>query len=205
VADFVRQQLVWDHEYEDILQSICDEQEDKEFKLRPYSHFLSCSGLDFTVKRDDALENAIDNDLLTHSLFDLVLGHRAKSFALSHYIDIHMARLKILSFLTKHQHKLSPKANINDIWWDQVSPHLMAPQEWISVELREDGAFLTLFESWLHDSNSLQAWLSNFEAETALVNNPEAENRVFSASTAMAALEWAKVGQLEVGQMKFNI
>jgi len=200
VVDHVRQQLLQDEERDKILRAIEDRRMGRSHVTGEYTGWLSHSGLDFKKGEPD-LTAAIDSNRLLRALFDLMLGRRAKSRQLGHYTEVHDARCLVRSFLVEHGNLMSSMQKIGKVWWDGINPIITPGKPWISTALRENGSFLSVFESWLSSGEHLQHWLDSFEAETVLVNNPEGTNRVFSATVAAEVLKWAKVGRLNGDQL----
>lgn len=193
VVDFVRQQLLQSEERFSIRSVIRARLRGESSPENIYDIWLSYSAID--VEKNQA--TFVDEDgleLLTHSLFDLLLGTVVKSFHLDHYSEIHAVRDAISSFIAKWSSSTFQRQEEHGLWWDGVSPQRSPSKPWISLELREDCRFFSLFEIWLEDGEQLQTWLGEFEAKTVLVNNPQDITRVFSEENATEVSSWAKVG-----------
>lgn len=198
VADHTREQLLCEKEKEKIQRAISDGQG---LTLSPthslYGTWIAYSGLDLVAGHPSVKEAIEDGDLL-RALFDLGLGQRAKNSTLSSYTEIHAARASIRSFFILFGEHMSSAVNPDRLWWDEIQSHQAIHKSWISTRLKQDRRLLPIFEGWLKDSEHLQSWLENFEADTLLVNNPQDEGRFFSESTAIMLLGWAEVRPLSI-------
>jgi hypothetical protein len=193
VVDYVRRQLMIVDEKQKIRSSIDRRKRGKGHKRNLYDMWLFYTGLDFENEGPDLTE-AIENNDLRQAFFDLVLGQRVKAFQLCPYVEVYAARALIESFILDFDCCMVSPMPIDCLWWDGINANGIPPKPWVSVTLRDDDDFLPILESWHRDSEHLQTWLDSLEAETLLVNNPKEKNRVFSETTAVEVLKWAKVG-----------
>ena len=196
VADYVRKQLLREQEENSIRQAIQNRQEGLDDIHSPYDCWLVYSGINFSDNGAKLADTIASGDLL-HTLFDLTLGQSVKTNMLSHYTEFHQARCTIRSFFIRFSEDISPEANLDTLWWDMAYVPQTPKKRWVSASLKSHSAFLSVLESWLSDSNDLQAWLDGCEAEGRLVNNPNDPDRVFSELAATEVLRSVKVGRLK--------
>jgi len=194
VSDYVRKQLLRQEEENSIRQAIENRQEGQRDINDTYERWLWYSGIDFETQALN-LRNIIARGDLLRALFDLTLDQSVRHM-LNHYTEFHEARRTIQLFFTKFANRISEGENPDGLWWDGAFVSQSPDKRWISVSLKNHSSFLPILESWLSDSDYLQSWLRDYEAETPLVNNPRGENRVFSESIAMGVLQFIKVRYL---------
>jgi len=192
VAEQVRTQLLQDSEEEKVRQAVEDRVKGGVPCDGLYSAWLSYSALDFSDP-PPALVSAVNEGTLQRALFDLMLGQRVKSFKLNYYSEVHMVRSWIKDFFSKQCVYMRPMPDTEKLWWDGINPLRTSHSGWVSGELKEKGSLFSVLERWIGDSDHLQQQLSTFEATTLVVNNPMDENRVFSQTTAQAAMNWIQV------------
>lgn len=192
VAEHVRQQLLREEEENRIRQAIENRREGRDVINGPYECWLSYSGVNFTNYSPD-LADAVAGGHLLHALFDIALGQTVKIQMLNQYTEVHEVRRSIEAFFIKYSDRMSAEADPDELWWDKAYIPQAISRRWISTALKSNESFLSVLESWVSDSGSLQAWLENLEATTPLVNNPESMDRVLSESAAVGIIKSAKV------------
>lgn len=193
-ADFVRKELLCDEQLEDIRSSIYDRIGRPGYTNGLYRAWLNHSGLDFENK-SSTLIRFIEKGILQHALFDLMLGRRVKSLQLGYYSEVHQLRNLVGELVGECSDSLGG-IQLNKLWWDGIDPLSTAHRPWVSPELRRDPGFIQILESWLSDSEWLQKWLDDFEAEAPVVNDPSSPDRIFSEKVATIVLGFAMVRSL---------
>lgn len=205
VADYVREQLLREDERNAIGRAIDSRREGRADPDGQYDCWLRHSGIDFTDEERD-LANAIAGGHLLRALFDLTLGRSIRTRMLNNYTEFREVRRAVRAvFFMAHQTISLP--DLDRLWWDEAYISKTPEKRWISIPLKSHSAFLPILESWLKDSEYLQTWLTNYEAETPIVNNPRStvEKRAFSGSTAVELLKFVKVGVLRIFRARISI
>lgn len=204
VAGYVRRQLLHVEEERRIKGIICERQNGRDHGGGLYHISLTHSGLEFD-KEDPPLKVAIESGLLLHALFDLNLCHRVKIHMIKHYTEVHEVRAKMKLFFLDQSNSTPPTMELDQRWWDGISPKCLIQDPWMSTELKQRRWLVPLLESWLDDSEHLQSWLDHFEATTRIVNNPLDEDRVFPQCVAIRLMKTTKVRHLDVTGPEFGL
>ena len=159
-----------------------------------YQRCLSHSGLDFDGE-NPALTDAIASGLLYGHLTDLGLGHYVKTSKIQRYTEFHSVRHSVSWLVSEWVDMgiLCPDVDLDHLWWDACYETEGLHCPWIPLPLKEHPGFYAVFDSWLEDSNRLQAMLEGYETNTEAVNNPGDVSRVLPESVAIKALELVEV------------
>jgi len=192
VSDLVRRQLVRTSQQKSIRNAIRRTIRGEDHPS-VYFLWLSYSGIDFE-NRAPAIVAILEDGTLERVLFDMNLGQRVKSYQLNFYSEVHEVRDSVKGFLFQVRSLVSQAPSPQrSLWWDGVSSLGTPHSSWISATLEADADFERIFQSWSDDSEWLQHWLDDFEAKTAIVNNPGSRAPVFSELSAIDVVRFMEV------------
>lgn len=190
VADPVRVQLMTNEQKDGMTQALRKIGKAWRDLDTDYDRLLNFSALDWSDVNE--VENSLPR--VRRAMFDLMLGDETRRIQLNRYQEVHAIRNLIHAFYVAHGEFLHPRCEQGTLWWDEIKADETPRKPWVSLELARDRSLGELVYSWSTDNGWLQRWLRNYERAGILKNNrPEEDFGVFSETSAVAIMDFAKV------------